>query len=252
MGRNRSRVRRIDPSLPRSSAAPSWTPASLPSLGGWWRGDLGITLDGSSNVQQWNDQSGNGFNFLQSTSAYRPPYAASGLGGQAAIDTHAIGSVRFMATAQNANAIMTSSSTLYRFMVFTPLATQTFSGFFSTTMGNSGEGSYLPYTDGNFYDDFGGSSRIELTGLSGYLGAPVLYEVIAQSGGFTAYINGTQIGITFGTVVGAASSPLVILGSTGSACMMYLAEIGICNAIPSSTVRAQLASYATERYGFLS
>jgi hypothetical protein len=49
------------------------------SLKGWWRSDLGITLNGS-NVSAWADQSGNGQNVAQVTATKQPPYHAGGAG----------------------------------------------------------------------------------------------------------------------------------------------------------------------------
>jgi hypothetical protein len=52
-------------------------PTQVSGCVGWFRSDLGISLDGSGNVQQWNDQSGNGFNVSQGTAANRPGYVTT-------------------------------------------------------------------------------------------------------------------------------------------------------------------------------
>lgn len=65
---------------PKSSGA--WTPASVSGLVVWFKADvavysdLGTTpiTDGGS-VEQWNDQSGNGFNFTQTTLGNRPTWS---------------------------------------------------------------------------------------------------------------------------------------------------------------------------------
>lgn len=41
-----------------------------------------ITLDGSNNVSQWNDKSGNGRNVLQANDSQRPGYLSSGINGK--------------------------------------------------------------------------------------------------------------------------------------------------------------------------
>jgi hypothetical protein len=56
----------------------TFNPSDLTGLSAWYRSDLGITLDGSNNVEQWNDQSGGGFNLTQATSGDRPAYVSSG------------------------------------------------------------------------------------------------------------------------------------------------------------------------------
>lgn len=42
----------------------------------WWRSDLGITLNGSD-VQQWDDQTGNGHHLIQLTAGNQPAYGAA-------------------------------------------------------------------------------------------------------------------------------------------------------------------------------
>lgn len=43
------------------AATVAWTPASLSGLTAWYKGDAGVTDDGSGNVTAWADQSGNGY-----------------------------------------------------------------------------------------------------------------------------------------------------------------------------------------------
>lgn len=54
-----------------------WTPKRIgPALMGWYRADLGITLNGST-VSAWADQSGNGNHVTQGTGTAQPTYVAS-------------------------------------------------------------------------------------------------------------------------------------------------------------------------------
>lgn len=54
----------------------AWTPKSISSLAAWWNGGVGVTVDGSNNVQTWADQSGHGNDLSQATAANRPAYTA--------------------------------------------------------------------------------------------------------------------------------------------------------------------------------
>ena len=54
-----------------------WNPADETSMVAWYKNKEGITLDGSSNVSEWNDSSSNTFNMLQSTVGARPSYTTS-------------------------------------------------------------------------------------------------------------------------------------------------------------------------------
>ena len=51
----------------------------------WVRSTEGVTKDGSNNVSQWDDKSGNNFNANQATSAERPTYVTNAVGSNNAI-----------------------------------------------------------------------------------------------------------------------------------------------------------------------
>src|SRR5690606_25004113 len=74
----------------------------------WLRADLGVTVTGSG-VSLWEDQSGSGNDFSQSTDASRPPLIASepGLNGHAAVhfDDLATYLTRTSVTSDNAMTI---------------------------------------------------------------------------------------------------------------------------------------------------
>ncbi len=74
------------------AAAGGFDPKSLPNLAFWCRSDLGVTLDGSGNVETWADQSGVGDpnqDLTQATSGQRPVYVASNtaFGGRPTLGT---------------------------------------------------------------------------------------------------------------------------------------------------------------------
>ena len=79
IGRSRARDRS------RPAGAPQWLPTSLANLAAWYRGDLGITLNGGT-VSAWADQSGNGRHATNGTAAQQPTYGtAAGMRGHAAL-----------------------------------------------------------------------------------------------------------------------------------------------------------------------
>lgn len=59
-------------------SVPITPPKNIEGLQGWYRSDLGITLNGS-NVSGWADQSGKGHDLLQVTSAQQPGYVTGAL-----------------------------------------------------------------------------------------------------------------------------------------------------------------------------
>ena len=72
------------------SSAPSvWTPASLGADLALWldaEDTASITLNGST-VSQWDDKSGNNFNFANATASEQPAYLATGLNGKPSLRT---------------------------------------------------------------------------------------------------------------------------------------------------------------------
>lgn len=56
---------------------PASVPQSIYGLAAWWRADMGVTMDGSSKVSAWADQSGNGRHFLQATGSQQPTWSAT-------------------------------------------------------------------------------------------------------------------------------------------------------------------------------
>jgi len=57
------------------------TPNQIASCLFYFEADQGVTLDGSNKVSQWNDLSGNGSHFTQSTAGLRPGYTLSSING---------------------------------------------------------------------------------------------------------------------------------------------------------------------------
>ena len=58
------------------------TPTVPSGLQAWYRADLGVTKDGSNNVSQWADQSGNGVHLSQNTATAQPLWVANGFNGE--------------------------------------------------------------------------------------------------------------------------------------------------------------------------
>jgi hypothetical protein len=77
-----------------TAAVSSWTPASLGSaLIAWYKADAGVYKDAGTTlaannetVQQWNDQSGNGYHLKQATSLLRGTYKTATLNSLPVID----------------------------------------------------------------------------------------------------------------------------------------------------------------------
>lgn len=69
------------------------SPLELPDCAMWFDASQGVTLDGSNNVAQWNDASGNARHVAQSTANQRPGFTASNalFGGKSTVDWTSVG-----------------------------------------------------------------------------------------------------------------------------------------------------------------
>ena len=61
-----------------------WTPSDLPDKIAWWRSDLGVFTD-PDGIWKWEDQSGNGYNLLQSTGSLKPDLLTDEMDGHDAV-----------------------------------------------------------------------------------------------------------------------------------------------------------------------
>lgn len=96
------------------STTSAWTPASLgAALIAWYKADSGVYVDAgvtlatnSQTVQQWNDQSGNGYHLKQATGGNRPTFLTAGFNSKQSVTFTVAGST-WMATTANTVAMGT-------------------------------------------------------------------------------------------------------------------------------------------------
>lgn len=105
--------------MPKVAGGGSWTPASLgTALVAWYKADANVYNDAGTTlatngqtVQQWNDQSGNGFNLSQATAGNRPTYQSAGYNSLPAVNfTSASSTVLISSVIASALTSKTTSS----------------------------------------------------------------------------------------------------------------------------------------------
>lgn len=97
-----------------ATASGAFTPASLTGLVAWYKADTGVFVDAGSTlatngqtVQQWNDQSGNGYHLKQATGGSRPTFQTAGFNSSFPAVTFTLSSSTWMATTANTVAMGT-------------------------------------------------------------------------------------------------------------------------------------------------
>jgi hypothetical protein len=221
---------------------PGFLPTDLSNLALWLRADLGIIVSGG-NVTQWTDQSGSSYVFTNAGSI-NAPYVSSGLNSLPSLGSSSVSnSGYFLQTSTLASTIMNGSA-CERFMVMQAQSPQPY-GLFSSTFGASGSSTFLPYADGNSYDDFFSNIRKTISGQN--LSTPSIYDTQSSAGNWTSLVNGTQTFTTSSNTSEAPSSPLNLLGNAGNWSGL-LSEVIVYNRILSPTENTQVTNYLSSRY----
>lgn len=170
----------------------------------------GVTLN-SGNISAIADQSGNGNNFTQGTAALQPPFSANAIAGTPGADTTAAVSAYYLQCVNNLSTILTGAAS-HRFMVIQANAVQTsHTGVMSQNDGSAGSNTFMPFTDGNFYDEWCSTTRQTVGALDAHT-SPVVYDTVSSGTEFTASRNGTQFFTTATNTVGVPAAGLTILG----------------------------------------
>lgn len=228
-----------------------FTPAALPGLIGWWKADTGVFSDAGITpatnggaVQQWNDQSGAGFNLLQVNAPNQGTYNANTLNG---LPTLNFLSTHGMATS---TSFALGGTTASAFLV----ARYTDSNF---------NGRLLAFSVGG--GDTGPTSAIFV--LEQSLTAVETYNNGDKSGGTVVSGSWNELGTIFdgvndtfyvnnsaGTPVGAtptfaATGAIEINQNAGGGQTTDYAEIVLTNTPLSSTNRGLLHTYFQSRWG---
>jgi hypothetical protein len=228
---------------------PPFNPTDLSNLALWLRSDLGITLNGS-NVSAWADQSSNGNNFVNASSATQPLYNLNGINSLPSLDTINTVGPSFLACINNTNTFLTGPGATIVY-VFHPVAigSQAGQGLFAQNWGSAGAPSYLPFNgDGNFYDEFYSTTR-QVVGAVPITNA-LSYLVTSSPGNWTAYVNNVQFFTTSTNTVGTlAAAPTIMSGGGAGYWKGFLSEVIVYSRVLTSTERGQVNTYLSSRYG---
>jgi hypothetical protein len=234
-----------------SSPAPAFSPADVANLVIWLDTTRGVTLN-SGKVSAWADQSGQGNSFLQSNTTYQPPFSANAFGaGVAGLTTVGITTnAPTLVCANETTSILTAAGAT-KFIVMQSSATQAAGSEFSLGWGSGNQGDYLPYTDGNFYDEFYTNTR-KTVGQVNASSAPIVYCVTSSVTDFTAYVNASQFFTTSTNTVGGAATAPSIIGNPngGDGWNGLLGDVLVYDRELSSTEIGEVTTYLRAKYGF--
>lgn len=239
------------PSRSVTVTRPAFTPNVLTGLALWLDAAdaASITLDGSLNVSQWNDKSGNARHAAQATAANRPGYFTNQLNGQ--------GAVRGNGTSTFLSFDGAELSAGYTVFAVFDIATTTASGIFGQYPATGTGNGFVLWT-GICRSGRSGANILIPTGAPATAGTPVAAVVTmdgANPSANAAYLANwnaaertstpTQNAGTppAGTAYIGAANP----GDSPSSANIY--EIAIYNRRITNAERTQLTQYVTSKWG---
>jgi hypothetical protein len=241
-----------------SGGAAAWTPASLSGLKLWLDASVSgsITLSGSD-VTQWDDQSGNGNNVVQATSARRPTYSATGFNGSKPGITCVAANSQFLRN----TSIGFNSSTGYIFVVQTNSDSNPSNGGIICFVGSSAtndfgfDQSFILAVNGsspvkyrmtsNAYDDAQQTSTLNTPQVIGWI-----FNGASTTGylDFSADTAGTKSGALGNTTADIALGSRPWNGNTPSFDGVF-AEIVLGEGVPSAGDLTSFHSYCQAKWG---
>ncbi len=224
----------------------------------WLKANAGTTLSPSTEVQQWNDQSGNGFNATQATVVNRPLQISNRLNFNPSIQFTQANSQRLLIT----NGIM-GAATRNNFNVFivSRAASVSAGSIFYEDQASGGRiNTHIPWSDGILYWDAG--SAVSPTRLStawtGATGQSYLWTLMSSNTGTTPsgqkqdiYKNGLLLASDNDMAAFQGSNSTMTIGSlnAGNYFDGEISEIIMYTANLTSPQMQRINSYLALKYG---
>lgn len=228
-----------------------WTPALLPGLKGWWKSDIGVSLNGST-VSAWVDQSGQRNNVDQATPADQPAYHTSG--GQNGLPylTFAAGAVSLF---NSTTSIFTAGQSRTIFIVCAP--SSTVGGTLFTNRLSVDIATFQWYAAGghNYVYSDGVAVNSTITTAPTAAFHVVQYEFSGAGTPLAVSIDGIAQVVTNVPANNESGTVGFMIGNrsdaSGQGFVGNIYEVIVCTGILSSSDVSSTNAYIQERYGAL-
>jgi hypothetical protein len=243
-------------------AVAAWTPASLgAALIAWYKADAGVYTDNGTtlatngqSVQQWNDQSGNGFHLHQTAGINKPTYLTGVLNSLPVIDSNAGSNPQGMFTTGEPVTSLTTALSAFAVVKVTanPLSNARVMGIYAAAGGGDvASTTAIPIS-------LLGSTIVTITAYNngskgtGTISSGTWNQVgsIFDSANSTIYVANTPGTPISASPTFAATIDLeVMIGIGSNGPTGQIAECIFTNSALSSTDRSNLATYFTTKWG---
>jgi hypothetical protein len=237
-----------------------FSPASIPDLALWLDASDAstLTLDGSNNVEQWRDKSGNARHAAQASTTLRPAFLSSGINGLPAVRGDGIDDV--MTWTQFA------SGTNHNFYIVGAYNTSgtynQFGGFFGTAPSSGGRGHSIFFPDASGVANPKVSSRQDGTSpdyefiaagnaVNVRSGSPAVFSLLRNGGNYAAkWTHAAKVSWTrTGTYATSATTSNRIFASHFGSFPFIIAELLCFTRDLTAGEEAQLSAHFASRYG---
>ena len=211
----------------------------------WLKADAGITGEGA--MSKWSDQSGNGYDATQTTSAYRPTLVGNSLNGHPVVKFD--GSNDYLSLSSSVYTAMKAAGAGEVFIVVKAEqdTSTTWRGMWC--MGSSSSYEYYPTMNSEVHikEDWGSTTQYDV-------GAPVdslyqynLYNVSGSASGWACRLNGSVLYQSASNMFGFNSNPR--LGTNSSNYFNgEIAEVLIYKQVLSAAQRETVGRYLNLKY----
>jgi hypothetical protein len=226
-----------------------FTPKSISGLAAWWDADStsSLTLDGSGNVSQWNDLSGNGVHATQGTANNRPTPIPAGLNGRQVVTFDGSNDgMAFTGTARTDETVMVVARVSYVAGAANQIVGDASSGFGLNITTRVGIDSPLQAYCGGFSN---GTTAIRYGYPFGVaIGPDVMSLVRSSASGGQLLTNGTSRG-TCTTSNSFALARIGVIGTTTQPLNGYIAEVCIYSRALTASERQSVERYLGTKWG---
>jgi len=242
----------------RGDEAPAFSPADLADLALWLDATDAstITLDGSNNVSQWDDKSGNARHATQAAALNRPTYLSSGING--------LPTVRGDGDDDIMSWTAFSSGTIHNFYIVAAFDTvlneyTSFGGFFGSINGEGGIAHDV------FFNDSAANPRVDSRQLGGgdnaYIAAGNVANIKSGAAAVHSfYRNGGSYGAKWtyetkatwtltGTYATSATKSTRIFSNYFASVSFQISELLCYTRDLSASEESELSAYFTAKYG---
>jgi len=219
----------------------------------WAEADSITGLNNNDAITTWSDESGNGNDMTQSTTANKPTYITAGINSKASVafDLDHAGA-RFFTLGSFMSGFTAGEIFVVVGNETDPQGTPANTGFWNFSSQGATPccpDTHFPWTEGTIYDSWGTTVRKTVGNPSPSLTTARVYNVQSASGAWLAALDGSTLLSTGTNTVGFATAPTLGRSINAYYYRGTVAMIAVSDSVLSAGDRSIVLNYLTEKWG---